>query len=53
MKETVDTDGFDLSEPGEYRVRISVGGYDLETLEADADMFVDNYDTVYAYFKVT
>lgn len=50
MEETIDTGSFDLSEPGEYRIRISVGAYDYET---DENMFVDNYDTVYAYFKIS
>lgn len=49
MEETVDTGAFDLSKPGDYRIRISVGEYDITT---DDSMFVDNYDTVYAYFEI-
>lgn len=53
MEETVDTSDFDISVPGEYRLRISIGKYGLKDLTSDVDMFVDNYDTVYAYFKIT
>lgn len=49
MKETISTKNFDISEPGEYRIRISVGEYDITT---DEDMFTDNYDTIYAYFSI-
>ena len=52
MEETVDTSDFDISVHGEYRLRISIGEYGLEDLTSDVDMFVDNYDTVYAYFKI-
>ncbi|MBD5138525.1 MAG: hypothetical protein HDT24_04355 [Ruminococcus sp.] len=47
-EETIDTSGFDISEAGEYRIRISVGEIDMDS----RDMFVNNYDTKYAYFKI-
>lgn len=49
MEETIDTDDFDISKAGEYRIRISVGKYDILT---DDDMFVNDYDTIYAYFSI-
>lgn len=48
MEETIDTSGFDISQAGEYRIRISVGEVDMDS----QDMFVNNYDTKYAYFKI-
>ncbi|MDE6598713.1 MAG: hypothetical protein K2K34_01365 [Oscillospiraceae bacterium] len=48
MEETIDTSGFDISEAGEYRIRISVGEVDMDR----ENMFVNNYDTKYAYFKI-
>ena len=47
-EEVIDTSGFDISQKGEYRIRISVGEVDID----DPDMFVSNYDTKYAYFKI-
>lgn len=47
-EEVIDTSGFDISEIGEYRIRISVGEVDMEK----QNMFVNNYDTKYAYFKI-
>lgn len=47
-EETINTSGFDISEKGEYRIRISVGEVDMES----KNMFVNNYDTKYAYFKI-
>lgn len=47
-EETIDTSGFDIFEGGEYRIRISVGEIDMER----SNMFVNNYDTKYAYFKI-
>ncbi len=52
MEETVETDDFDISQAGEYRLRISIGEFGLEDLENDENMFVDNYSTAYAYFKI-
>lgn len=47
-EETIDTSGFDISEKGEYRIRISVGEVDIESQKT----FLSNYDTKYAYFKI-
>lgn len=47
-EEAIDTSGFDISQAGEYRIRISVGEVDMEK----QNMFVNNYDTKYAYFKI-
>lgn len=46
--EVIETSGFDISKPGEYRIRISVGEVDMDS----QNMFVNNYDTKYAYFKI-
>ena len=48
---TVSTGSFDLSEPGEYRIRISIGKFDIET-ELIMSIRVRYYDTVYAYFRI-
>lgn len=47
-EEVIDTSGFDISQKGEYRIRISVGEVNMER----KNMFVNNYDTKYAYFKI-
>lgn len=47
FSDVIDTDGFDLSKTGEYRLRFSVG-----EMTSNFD-FLSNYDTKYAYFKIT
>lgn len=47
-EETINTSGFDISEKGEYRIRISVGEVDMKSQK----LFLSNYDTKYAYFKI-
>lgn len=47
-EETINTSGFDISKAGEYRIRISVGEADMESQR----LFLSNYDTKYAYFKI-
>lgn len=44
---TLDTSDFDISVPGNYRIRISYGNGGLEL-----DVPPNGYDTAYAYFKV-
>lgn len=46
-EKTLDGGDFDLSKVGEYRVRVSVGGFDTDSL------FTEDYGTKYAYFTVT
>lgn len=46
-EKTISGGDFDLSEAGEYRVRVSVGGFDTDSL------FTEDYGTKYAYFTVT
>lgn len=47
-EEVIDTSGFDISEKGEYRIRISVGEVNMKSKKT----FLSNYDTKYAYFKI-
>lgn len=47
MEKTLSGGDFDLSKTGEYRVRVSVGGFDTDSL------FTEDYGTKYAYFTVT
>lgn len=47
FSDVIKTDNFDLSKAGEYRMRLSVG-----EMSEDLD-FLPNYDTKYAYFKIS
>lgn len=46
-EKTISGGDFDLSKTGEYRVRVSVGGFDTDSL------FTEDYGTKYAYFTIT
>ncbi|MBQ5318905.1 MAG: hypothetical protein J6K17_07415 [Oscillospiraceae bacterium] len=46
--EPLSTDNFDLSVPGEYRIRISVG-----EVSENLELFTYNYNTAYGYFNIT
>ncbi|MGN0587662.1 MAG: immunoglobulin-like domain-containing protein [Oscillospiraceae bacterium] len=46
-EKTISGGDFDLSKTGDYRVRVSVGGFDADSL------FTEDYGTKYAYFTVT